>query len=182
MKSKPGLPSVYFIAALDLQAVKIGVSFTHELRLRSLQGLCPVELTHLGSTSGDYITESYLHWKFRHAKRHFEWFNATPDLLSFATNLQDHQEELSEWRNPQQDPPFYRYPLRNAFRALGHTAAELAEYAGVPEKTARVWVQTGAGTKTLPIIVAFLRSHGRKAEVDDVFHGCRKLSSVLKAA
>lgn len=48
-----------------------------------MQTAAPLELRLLAVLPGRYSAEAALHARFAHARRRGEWFDATPDILSF---------------------------------------------------------------------------------------------------
>jgi len=72
---------IYFLAAAGL--IKIGVTADVDKRVCSLRNSCPVELEFLGAYPGTRTDERELHERFRHLRRHGEWFAEAPELIAF---------------------------------------------------------------------------------------------------
>lgn len=70
---------VYFIFGDD--AIKIGYSTEPENRLKNLQTGCPRELHLVAKRRGSLRLEAYYKRKFRHLKKHGEWFRPDAALL-----------------------------------------------------------------------------------------------------
>lgn len=69
---------VYFMGGGGL--IKIGVTTDVDARLRSLSNSSPVPIRYLGSYLGTREAEREMHDKFKHLRRHGEWFDDTPEL------------------------------------------------------------------------------------------------------
>jgi hypothetical protein len=76
------LGRVYFLR--DGDRIKIG---TMASRVKGGQSMNPRELVLIGSVPGDRQLEVGLHRKFRHLHVRGEWFEATPELLTFINEL-----------------------------------------------------------------------------------------------
>jgi hypothetical protein len=72
---------IYFIQDTGSRAIKIGVSRSPRERLADLQTAHPARLVLLGIMDGMQNEERALHSKFDRV--HGEWFEPTPDLMSF---------------------------------------------------------------------------------------------------
>lgn len=86
VKTKQG-QRVYFIASKKSGLVKIGKSIDPEARFASIQTMSPDELSLLGSFPEGDITESSLHQKFSHLRRHGEWFEFGDEIRKFIQAL-----------------------------------------------------------------------------------------------
>jgi hypothetical protein len=74
---------VYFIEAVGLDKIKIGVSDNPEKRLQQLATGSAVSLKLKAKMLGDALTESEMHRKFDHLRVDREWFYATKELRDF---------------------------------------------------------------------------------------------------
>jgi T5orf172 domain len=74
---------VYFIEAKDVGLIKIGTSTSSSSRLDAIRLLSPVPLALLAVIKGNRKVEGALHRKFRHLRRHGEWFEDTLELRAF---------------------------------------------------------------------------------------------------
>lgn len=76
---------VYFLQAVTLKLIKIGVADNAEKRCRDLAMSSPDRLAVLGVMICRQFgrTEGLLHERFKRRRRHGEWFEATPDLLDY---------------------------------------------------------------------------------------------------
>lgn len=80
-------PSVYFLYCREANRVKIGFSDNNKARLKNHTTSCPFPLDVLKIIPGDFETEKQLHKRFKHLRRHLEWFEATEELLSYIQSL-----------------------------------------------------------------------------------------------
>lgn len=71
---------VYFIEAIGLNAIKIGMSRQVEYRFDAIQACCPAELRLLGTVPGSKQLERQLHKRFVLLRVRGEWFSATDGL------------------------------------------------------------------------------------------------------
>lgn len=79
---------VYFIAPLDGGLIKIGFSRSEpHIRMAALQSGSPLELEIISCRRGTMADEQDLHFRFRHLRRHGEWFEPAPELLLEADLL-----------------------------------------------------------------------------------------------
>lgn len=78
-----GFRLVYFIEAVEVGLIKIGVAVSPERRRAELSEQSPVTLNLLATTPGDIHTERMLHHRFKHLRRRGEWFEAAPELLNY---------------------------------------------------------------------------------------------------
>lgn len=83
---------IYFVAGAGL--VKIGVTTQIDTRFAQMRNACPVPLEYLGDCSGTQAQEREWHDRFRHLRRHGEWFKETPELIAAIKEAVDHF-----WRN-----------------------------------------------------------------------------------
>lgn len=74
---------VYFVEAVGVGRIKIGVTTNLSERLRDLSNSSPVRLRLLGVVRGDRRFESILHAKFARHRLHGEWFSSAPDILTY---------------------------------------------------------------------------------------------------
>lgn len=77
----PTMSKVYFIESGDF--IKIGVSGSPELRLKSLQTSSPNELKILATISGTDVEEKRIHHLFDQDRQQGEWFSKTPALTLY---------------------------------------------------------------------------------------------------
>lgn len=78
---------VYFIEAVGLGKIKIGVSRNPQKRLVELSTGSPVPLKLLATIPGDVRREKELHAKFGHARVDGEWFYATSELRAWLAEI-----------------------------------------------------------------------------------------------
>jgi len=78
--AETSISKVYFIEAVGLQRIKIGVSTNVGRRRRQLECSSPAKLVLIGCISGTTITERYLHLAFRAWRVNREWFDFAADL------------------------------------------------------------------------------------------------------
>jgi hypothetical protein len=71
----------YFIQSPEGGPIKIGVSSTPRRRLKQLQTGSPVPLEIVGLIDGN--VEDELHRQFAQCRKHGEWFDPTPELISY---------------------------------------------------------------------------------------------------
>ena len=83
---KPGR-FVYFIEAVGLHRIKIGVSDNPEKRIKQLSTGSPVELKLIATIAGDSSLEKELHDRFKHLKQDKEWFHLTKELNEYIMSL-----------------------------------------------------------------------------------------------
>lgn len=79
---------LYFLSGAGL--IKIGVTTDVDARWRSLRNSSPVALDFLGFCPGTQIDEREFHDRFKHIRRHGEWFDDTPELreaIRIAVNV-----------------------------------------------------------------------------------------------
>lgn len=74
---------VYFIEAVGLERIKIGVSEDPVKRMGQLAASAPTQLRLLGAMPGDAATEKRLHERFAHLRFEREWFHGTAELKEF---------------------------------------------------------------------------------------------------
>ena len=76
--------SVYFIRPVGGGLIKIGVAGDVHVRCASIQLMCPVVLEIVAIIPGlGQQFEAGLHKRFAHARRHGEWFEPVPELLTY---------------------------------------------------------------------------------------------------
>lgn len=68
--------------------VKIGRAGDPEQRLVAMQRDSPVPLELLATIRGRPILELQLHYRFREAALHSEWFRPVPELLEFIEAIE----------------------------------------------------------------------------------------------
>lgn len=73
---------VYFMQAIGGGLIKIGWATKPEVRMATMQAMCPLELRILAYSAGTGRDEKALHSRFAHARRHGEWFSPIPELLT----------------------------------------------------------------------------------------------------
>lgn len=80
---------VYFVRAIGLNLIKIGVANNAALRLRSLMSHSPVplELLAIQPCTRSGATEVEHHRRFARQRRHGEWFEPSPDLMELIGML-----------------------------------------------------------------------------------------------
>lgn len=80
---------VYFIRAVALGFIKIGVANFARKRLEEMRGMSPDDLELMGVVMCDRggVLEKELHEKFSHLRRRNEWFDPGEELLEF---IRDH--------------------------------------------------------------------------------------------
>ena len=93
---------IYFIQSGDAGYIKIGHTNDIRQRLTSLQ-TGSGEVLHLRATmNGTDNDEKRLHQRFKRARKHGEWFEPTPKLLTFIAGLQTRSH------NTNNEPDDYR--------------------------------------------------------------------------
>lgn len=78
---------VYFVQAEPDGLIKIGRSRGLNSRIEALASWSPVPLRVLLVVPGTPGDEYRLHYRFRHALRHHEWFEPVPELLAFIAEV-----------------------------------------------------------------------------------------------
>jgi hypothetical protein len=78
---------VYFVQTAGGGLIKIGFTTNLEARVRDLQTSSPVALCVLATLSGGESLEAELHERFASYRKHGEWFEPAPELLSFVSSL-----------------------------------------------------------------------------------------------
>lgn len=73
---------VYFIAANGM--VKIGFTQNIDERMKAIQATSPTQIELIGTLPGSLRLEREIHERFKHARAHGEWFQATPEILRAA--------------------------------------------------------------------------------------------------
>lgn len=79
---------IYFVRAVGLSLVKIGVANCVHKRVKDIGLVCPVDLEILGviETDRSAALENQLHRRFADLRHRGEWFRETPDLLAFIAS------------------------------------------------------------------------------------------------
>jgi hypothetical protein len=85
---------VYFIEAIGLNRIKIGVSDNPKKRLKQLATSSPVPLLLKGITSGGHGAEKYLHRRFEHLRLNKEWFHASNELIDYIHTYVEDMESF----------------------------------------------------------------------------------------
>ena len=78
---------VYFIEAVGLSRIKIGLSVNPEDRVKQLSTGSPTELKLIAKVPGDANKEKELHKKFEHLLFDKEWFHFTKELQEYINKL-----------------------------------------------------------------------------------------------
>lgn len=82
---------VYFIICREVSRIKIGTSKSLNARVERHSTACPFPLELLCSIPGGVQVEHQIHAKFAHLRRHLEWFEAAPELLSYIESLKQNE-------------------------------------------------------------------------------------------
>lgn len=93
---------VYFIEAVGLGCIKIGIASNPHSRLKELQTGCPSELRLISVIKTDAASEweRELHARFGAALHRGEWFSDTADLRDFAEAWFQTDDEIAFlWRS-----------------------------------------------------------------------------------
>jgi hypothetical protein len=77
---------IYFVEAVGVGLIKIGVTGSLPERMRTLRAMSPVPLRCLGVMEGGIAEEEYMHGIFGHVCSHDEWFWPVPPLKRFITD------------------------------------------------------------------------------------------------
>lgn len=85
---EPAKSWVYFIESKEAGLIKIGRSINPDKRFNAIRTMSPDELVLLGSIPEKVMTESELHKKFSHLRKHGEWFEGDDELWSFIDGLE----------------------------------------------------------------------------------------------
>lgn len=90
--------SVYFIASMDLQRVKIGKTQSHVStgRFADLQRQSPYALLLVAVVDGYSAVERWMHVEFHEQRLHGEWFLANPALDALIARIQADGREVSK--------------------------------------------------------------------------------------
>lgn len=80
-----GAAKIYFLAGAGL--IKIGVTTDVDKRIRSLENSSPVLLEFLGCYPGTRSDERALHDRFKHLRRHGEWFDDCAELIAYIESV-----------------------------------------------------------------------------------------------
>lgn len=81
--------TVYFVYAREVKRIKIGVTRDIDKRMSSFRTAIPCTLDLMATCGGGRQREMALHKQFAGARVQGEWFNATPELISFVHSLID---------------------------------------------------------------------------------------------
>ena len=71
---------VYFLDAPEVNRIKIGTGVAPEDRLQAVRLMCPVPTALMGLIVGGRRREAELHEKYKHLRRHGEWFEGTAEF------------------------------------------------------------------------------------------------------
>lgn len=85
---EPARSWVYFIKSKKSGLIKIGRSINPDKRFNAIRTMSPDELVLLGSIPEKVMTESELHKKFSHLRKHGEWFEGDDELWDFIDGLE----------------------------------------------------------------------------------------------
>ena len=79
---------VYFVQCGGSEGrIKIGKAGDVAVRLAELATASPATLNLLATMGGGRKAEREMHERFRHLRRHREWFDPSPDLLAFIAAI-----------------------------------------------------------------------------------------------
>lgn len=88
---------IYFVRAVTLDLVKIGVTDDAVKRMRALATTSPDALALLGIMAGSVAKERLLHERFAANRSHGEWFRPDDDILFYIRkNCQAHGRLFSQ--------------------------------------------------------------------------------------
>lgn len=79
--------TVYFVEAIGVGLIKIGITHDIERRMRVLRANSPVPLALLAAIPGTLFDERRLHDQFARERAHGEWFFASSSLRIFVEGL-----------------------------------------------------------------------------------------------
>jgi hypothetical protein len=120
---------IYFIECRG--RVKIGYSVDPAIRFNKIAADAPFECALLGVMAGDRRIEAMVHEKWKHLRRHREWFSGSGELLSWIeANAVDHKAAPSRALD--------RFPLDRGARIL------IAKACGVSPSTVTQWKKVPA--------------------------------------
>lgn len=88
---------IYFIEAIGINRVKIGVTEVLHKRLRMIKTYSPVPLVLIGAIHGYKELEEEIHHKFKHLRKHGEWFEATDELREYIAHITKGQVVPELW-------------------------------------------------------------------------------------
>lgn len=80
---------VYFVEAVGLNKVKIGVADDPHDRLRRLRLMSPVELRLITSIPGGFVIEKRIHTILRGHRSHGEWFHMSTKVVSLIARVKE---------------------------------------------------------------------------------------------
>lgn len=98
---------IYFVQTGDNRHIKIGYARDVRKRVASLQTGAPLGIKVLGVQPGDFAIEKALHARFAALRMAGEWFEAAPELVSYAV-----QAATLGAAGVADDDPFLRYAVR----------------------------------------------------------------------
>jgi T5orf172 domain len=78
---------IYFVEAIGVNAIKIGIATNLDDRMEGLRGGCPTPIKMLLSIRGTSLAERRLHKFFDEERLHSEWFVGSDRLRSFIASL-----------------------------------------------------------------------------------------------
>jgi hypothetical protein len=78
---------IYFIEAMGINRIKIGITDTLYSRLYSIKTYCPYPPIIIGAIHGYRELEEEIHHKFKHLRKHGEWFEATQELRDYIAHM-----------------------------------------------------------------------------------------------
>jgi hypothetical protein len=76
--------TMYFLAGAGL--IKIGITTNMVSRIRSIRNSSPVPLDLIGEMPGCTLYEGFAHHRFRHLRRHGEWFVDDGEIRAFLAS------------------------------------------------------------------------------------------------
>jgi len=152
---------LYFVQPVGGGPIKIGASVHPERRFSVYLTWSPVPLDILVDAPGDYLTEAYLHYKFRSHRLHHEWFKDVPEIRTILDTTKKTGRipgvpTTAELAGQTLSP--YVQALRVRLRL---SRAELAEALGVTHGTVKLW-EAGGGRfagSTAGKLIAFAEEH-----------------------
>lgn len=98
LPSVNGSSVIYFVEAVGLDKVKIGISQAPEFRLKGGETWCPVPLRALGFLLGNSATEQHLHDMFRDLHIKGEWYYLAEPIRRFIEK-QAVRPKTADWRD-----------------------------------------------------------------------------------
>lgn len=140
---------VYFIAAPEAEAIKVGVTKQIDRRFSTLQMACPFDLVLLGVASGGHQHEARIHMLFRKERLRGEWFRDGGFLRTFIDAvLRLPESERTEYI--EREPSVPENICRNeadieARRYVRRLVEVVAERSG-PWKAARIYARVAGAS------------------------------------